>query len=118
MHRSRKNAIVLAMFVALIPLTATADQPTASQKPVSRVRWTTSHVVGSPEPPFPYVFKRAFPGVKFDKPVYMIPEPGTDRIFILQYPDGLVFAMRDDQKTTESKQILKFPVGKEESCEC
>ena len=82
------------------------------------MRWTTSRVVGSPEPPYPYVFRRAFPGLKFDKPVYMIPEPGTDRIFILQYPNGLVFAIRDDQKTTESKQILKFPVGKEESCEC
>ena len=83
------------------------------QKPATRVRWTTSRVVGSPEPPYPYVFRRAFPGLKFDKPVYMIPEPGTDRIFILQYPNGLVFAIRDDQKTTESKQILKFPVGKE-----
>src|SRR5580700_11251269 len=88
------------------------------QKPATRVRWTTSRVVGSPEPPFPYVFRRAFPGLKFDKPVYMIPEPGTDRIFMLQYPNGLVFAIRDDPKTTESKQILKFPVGKEESCEC
>jgi putative heme-binding domain-containing protein len=82
------------------------------------VPWTASHVVGSPEPPYPYVFRRAFPGVKFDKPVYMIPEPGTDRIFILQYPKGLVFAIRDDQKTTESKLIFTFPVGKDQSCEC
>jgi uncharacterized repeat protein (TIGR03806 family) len=118
MHSSRKHAIVLAMVAALIPLAATADQPTASPKPAPRVRWTTSHVIGSPEPPFPYVFKRAFPGVKFDKPVYMIPEPGTDRIFILQYPDGLVFAIKDDPKTTESKQILRFPVVKGDACEC
>ena len=95
-----------------------ADHPTELQKPDPRVRWTTSHVVGSPEPPYPYVFRRVFPGLKFDKPVYMIPEPGTDRIFILQYPNGLVFAIRDDQKTTESKQILRFPVGKDQSCEC
>jgi uncharacterized repeat protein (TIGR03806 family) len=118
MHSSWKRAIVLAMVAALIPLAATADQPTASPKPAPRVRWTTSHVVGSPEPPFPYVFKRAFPGVKFDKPVYMIPEPGTDRIFILQYPDGLVFAIKDDPKTTASKQILRFPVAKGDACEC
>jgi uncharacterized repeat protein (TIGR03806 family) len=100
------------------PASPAASKKAESQKPATRVRWTTSRVVGSPEPPYPYVFRRAFPGLKFDKPVYMIPEPGTDRIFILQYPNGLVFAIRDDQKTTESKQILKFPVGKEESCEC
>jgi putative heme-binding domain-containing protein len=98
--------------------TSAVSKKAESQKPVARVRWTTSHVVGSPEPPYAYVFRRAFPGLKFDKPVYMIPEPGTDRIFMLQYPNGLVFAIRDDPKTTESKQILKFPVGKEESCEC
>jgi uncharacterized repeat protein (TIGR03806 family) len=95
-----------------------ASKKAESQKPAPRVRWTTSRVVGSPEPPYPYVFRRAFPGLKFDKPVYMVPEPGTDRIFILQYPNGLVFAIRDDQKTSETKQILRFPVGKEESCEC
>jgi uncharacterized repeat protein (TIGR03806 family) len=126
----------LAIFVALSALrpwlvaageeaaTASKEKPVAaaraadSAKPLPRVRWTTSHVLGSPEPPYPYVFRRAFPGLKFDKPVYMIPEPGTDRIFILQYPDGLVFAIRDDQKTTESKPILRFPVRKDQSCEC
>jgi putative heme-binding domain-containing protein len=89
-----------------------------ASKPLPRVGWTTSRVVGSPEPPYPYVFRRAFPALKFENPVYMIPEPGSDRIFILQYPKGLVFAIKDDQKTTESKLILTFPVGKGESCEC
>jgi uncharacterized repeat protein (TIGR03806 family) len=99
-------------------VTPPASKKAEVQKPAPRVRWTTSRVVGSPEPPYPYVFRRAFPGLKFDKPVYMVPEPGTDRLFILQYPNGLVFAIRDDQKTTESKQVLRFPVGKDESCEC
>ena len=89
--------------------TPAATKKAESQKPATRVRWTTSRVVGSPEPPYPYVFRRAFPGLKFDKPVYMIPEPGTDRIFILQYPNGLVFAIRDDPKTTESKRDPQVP---------
>jgi uncharacterized repeat protein (TIGR03806 family) len=96
---------------------ATAKSAVARPK-APRVQWTTSHVVGSPEPPYPFVFRRAFPGVKFENPVYMVPEPGTDRIFILQYPKGLIFAIRDDQKATEKQPILTFPVGKGESCEC
>jgi uncharacterized repeat protein (TIGR03806 family) len=89
-----------------------------AQKPAPRIRWTTSHVVGSPEPPYPYVFRRAFPKLKFDKPVYMIPEPGSDRIFILQYPKGLVFAIPDDKNTAVSNLIFTFPLGKGESCDC
>ena len=114
-----------AAFAGEDPATANAKDaaaPSTGQKPVSkiptRVRWTTSHVVGSPEPPTPYVVRRAFPALKFENPVYMIPEPGTDRLFVLQYPKGLIFAIRDDQKTTEAKPILTFPVAKDESCEC
>ena len=47
-----------------------------------------------------------FPGLKFDKPVYMIPEPGTDRIFVLQYPNGLVFAF---QRQSESDRVEADP---------
>jgi uncharacterized repeat protein (TIGR03806 family) len=90
----------------------------ADSKPTPRVRWTTSKVLGSPEPPYPYVFRRAFPGVKFENPVYMVPEPGTDRIFILQYPKGLVFSIKDDPKSKQVQPILAFPVGKDQSCEC
>jgi putative heme-binding domain-containing protein len=119
-HATAGEEAAAAVPKAKVPATAKspASPATEAQKPSPRVRWTTSHVIGSPEPPYPYVFRRAFPGLKFDKPVYMIPEPGTDRIFVLQYPNGLVFAFQDNPKATESKQILRFPVRKDQTCEC
>ena len=34
-----------------------------------RMPWTTSHIVGSPEPPLPYKIGRAFPKLTFHNPL-------------------------------------------------
>lgn len=50
-----------------------------------RTLWTHSRVVGSPEPPLPYRLVRSFARLTFEQPVYMIPEPGSNRIFLVEY---------------------------------
>src|ERR1700685_3665892 len=75
-----------------------------------RVRWTTSRVVGSPEPPLPYRVERAFPQHKFKNPVYLNPEPGTDRLFVVEYSEGAVIAIKDDPRSSEETKILQIPV--------
>jgi uncharacterized repeat protein (TIGR03806 family) len=48
-----------------------------------RVPWTTSKVVGSPEPPPPYSTELAFPKLpKFEEPLDMTYAPGTNRLFV------------------------------------
>jgi hypothetical protein len=48
-----------------------------------RVPWTTSKVVGSPEPPPPYSAELAFPKLpKFEEPLDMTYAPGTNRLFV------------------------------------
>lgn len=42
-----------------------------------RTAWTTSHVVGSPDPPLPLRAVRAFPKLNFASPLYIIGEPVT-----------------------------------------
>src|SRR5690349_2926347 len=49
-----------------------------------RVPWTTSRVVGSPDPPLPYRARRAFPRLSFNRPLYLACEPGTDRILVVE----------------------------------
>ena len=49
-----------------------------------RIRWTTSHVVGSPDPPPPYRIERSFPRLKFEQPLYLMKEPGSDYLFVIQ----------------------------------
>jgi uncharacterized repeat protein (TIGR03806 family) len=94
-------------------------QPVAVQSPKKsaasgvprRVRWTTSRVVGSPEPPFPYRLQRAYPHHKFHNPVYLTPEPGTDRLFVVEYSEGVVRAIKDDPQSKEEAKILQIPAG-------
>ena len=48
-----------------------------------RVPWTSSKVVGSPEPPPPYKTEPAFPKLpKFEEPLDLAYAPGTDRLFV------------------------------------
>ena len=50
--------------------------------PYLRTLWTTSRVVGSPDPPPPYKLERVYPQIKFDQPLYLIAEPTSDRIIV------------------------------------
>jgi putative heme-binding domain-containing protein len=54
-----------------------ADPPRPIRQP-----WTSSRVVGSPDPPPPFKVVRAFPNLKFDKPLLMARCPGSDRLFV------------------------------------
>src|SRR3989449_10319828 len=48
-----------------------------------RVPWTTSKVIGSPEPPPPYKTEPAFPKLpKFEEPLDLTYAPGTNRLFV------------------------------------
>lgn len=57
-------------------------EPTAQRTPAARVPWTTSKVIGSPEPPPPYKIVRAFGNLKFDHPLLLARCPGSERIFL------------------------------------
>jgi putative heme-binding domain-containing protein len=78
-------------------LVASAAQPGAGDrlKPVTtsaaRTPWTTSRVVGSPEPPPPYKVVRAFANLKFDKPLLLARAPGSNRLFLGEQ-DGVLYS--------------------------
>jgi uncharacterized repeat protein (TIGR03806 family) len=47
-----------------------------------RVPWTGSKIAGTPEPPPPYTVELAFPNLKFEFPVVLVPAKGTNRLFL------------------------------------
>ena len=49
-----------------------------------RTPWTNARLVGTPDPPPPYSVERVFAGLKFDHPVFIAQEPGTDRMFVAE----------------------------------
>jgi putative heme-binding domain-containing protein len=55
-----------------------AAEPT---KPI-RTPWTTTRVVGSPDPPPPFKVVRVFPNLKFEKPLLLARCPDGDRLFV------------------------------------
>lgn len=83
-----RRVLLLAAIVAVGWSASVAEQPDKGpvRKPFGlekRVPWTTSKVIGSPEPPPPYKTELAFPKLpKFEEPLDLTYAPGTNRLFV------------------------------------
>jgi putative heme-binding domain-containing protein len=96
----------LALMAALLALgggfaawlARSAEQPPQAKGagPTKAVRtpWTTSRVVGSPDPPPPFKVVRAFPNLKFTHPLLMARPSGSDRLFVGEQ-DGVLYSFVD-----------------------
>ncbi len=79
--------------------------------PAQRSAWNDSRVVGSPDPPLPYKTTRAFPNLTVKQPLTLTPEPGTNRLFILEHLQywsgpGRLKAVASDQATADAQTLL------------
>jgi putative heme-binding domain-containing protein len=125
MFRGRRHAMLLAMshlhrickqpfrcVLVLAGLTAlgvgawstlAAEPATVSRKP-----WTTSRVVGSPEPPPAYRTVRVFPNVQVHHALLLVRAPGTDRLFVGEQ-DGRIWSIanRPDAKAEPFLDLVK-----------
>jgi glucose/arabinose dehydrogenase len=61
------------------------------------VPFTTGKVVGYPDPPPPFSAARAFPRLQFKNPLYVIREPGADRLLVVEQA-GKIRVFRDEQQ--------------------
>src|SRR5439155_23584752 len=78
-----------ALLPGLLLLGWTSDAGQKSQRKAygleKRIPWTTSKVIGSPEPPPPYKTEPAFPKLpRFEEPLDLTFGPGTDRLFVAE----------------------------------
>ncbi len=98
---------LLASFAAAPPAGKGVGFPRPPRAP-----WTTSRVVGSPDPPPPFKVVRAFPNLKFRHPLLIARAPTGDRLFVgeqagvlYSFPDrpgakaDLFFDLRKELKT-------------------
>lgn len=77
--------ILFAACLVALPLAFTAGEdrvPSDADQVAPRAPWTTSRVVGSPQPPLPYLTENAFPELSFQQPVEILPIPETDRLLV------------------------------------
>ena len=83
MSVTKKDSRFLSIFLSMMAMVCFAARLLAEDGPEApkpygidqRDLWTTSRVVGRPEPPPPYRLQRVFPKLKFSQPVYLIAEP-------------------------------------------
>jgi putative heme-binding domain-containing protein len=94
-------------------LARSAGQPPEAKEagPAKAVRlpWTTSRVVGSPDPPPPFKVVRAFPNLKFTHPLLLARPPGSDRLFVGEQ-DGVLYSFLD---RPDARAELFFNLRKE-----
>ncbi len=87
-----------------------ADEPAArspSRPPglERRVPWTSSRLVGTPDPPPPYTVAPAFPRLVFEQPVVLASAKGTDRLFVGEVR-GKVYSFPNDPACTRPDLVV------------
>lgn len=80
-----------------------ANLPSAEYGIEERVAWTTSRVIGSPDPPLPLRAVRAFPKLTFANPLYVIGEPVAAGGAAANSPTGRMFVVE------QAGKIRAFP---------
>lgn len=92
--------------------TVQAAAPAATRRPVRkpfgldrRVLWTTSKVVGTPEPPPPYRTEVAFPHLRFDSPLAMTAVPGTNRLAVAERY-GKIYTFENRRNVREKTLLI------------
>ena len=88
---------ILACFAAL-PWFGTAAE---------REPWTTSTLIGSPDPPKPFAVERVYPSLQFNQPVELMPVPGTDKMMILEVT-GKLFTFENDASCDRAELVVDF----------
>ena len=79
-RRARWLAIILLLCGLTNELAHAEDAPFGLDK---RVPWTTSKLVGSPEPPLEFTVERVYQNLSLASPIYAIEEPTSDHLLIV-----------------------------------
>jgi putative heme-binding domain-containing protein len=100
---------VLGALLSLDYSTRAADDKQKDKDKPARKPWTTSKVVGSPEPPPPYKSVRAFPNAQFKHPDLIARCPGSDRLFVGEH-GCMLYSLAN---TPDAKPEVFFDLKKE-----
>ncbi|HRX79888.1 MAG TPA: hypothetical protein P5307_12545, partial [Pirellulaceae bacterium] len=71
MDQSKRRASrILGVMIGVAWLSFVTERSSLAERPKTGIEtrspWTTSRILGSPEPPLPYVTERVFPGLQFN----------------------------------------------------
>lgn len=112
LNNSGIDRVLVIWFLCTVHLTT--GTAVAEERPFGidqRVPWSTSKLIGTPEPPPPYQLERVFPQLTFNRPVELLSVPGTDRMLVVEV-DGriLTFSRSGDSSTAELALDIKAAI--------
>jgi putative heme-binding domain-containing protein len=81
-----------------------SNKPSLSPRPA----WTTSRVIGSPDPPPPYTVEPTFTHIAWKNPVFAVREPGTDWLIIVEWPQIIPVAADSTNDAGGKQQPPRF----------
>ena len=97
----------MPLMIAWFQVSFAADEEPQRASPEKRPPWTTSRIVGSPEPPSPYITERAFPSLKFHQCLDIATAPGSRRLFVVEQ-SGKVFSFPDHDDVAAADLVIDF----------
>src|SRR5262245_10887191 len=102
---------MLFVLVAVLVVSVCVVTPGAAPWPKenkARPAWTTSRVVGSPDPPHPYRSKRVFPKLSFRNGTHVEACPVGDRLFVVEQ-GGKIVSFVPSQSVEKADLVLDLP---------
>src|SRR5437016_5067871 len=100
--------------LAALAATSCRDRRAADEPPFGldhRIPWTASRLIGSPDPPLPYTVEQTFTKIKWERPIFITAEPGTDRLFVVQQggetnKPSRILELRNDPYTDQFETFI------------
>src|SRR5438105_325186 len=105
--RSFSCAFLLCASLSCL-LSTSAENRVPGDKPYGislRIPWTTSRVIGSPDPPAPYKTERVFAKLKFDRPLDINWNAADARWMVCEH-SGLIVSFPADEKAERADSFL------------
>jgi putative heme-binding domain-containing protein len=91
--------LLALLFSLVVGLPEARRSLAAEPTRVVRTAWTTSRVMGSPDPAPPFKIVRAFPNLNFEQPLLLARCPGSDRLFVGEQA-GILYSFANRQDAT------------------
>jgi uncharacterized repeat protein (TIGR03806 family) len=110
-----KTRLNLVFGLPLLLLALLSANAAAEEEPPfgleHRIPWTTSRIVGSPDPPLPFTVEKTFTNIQWRGPIFVAPEPGTDSLLVIQQGGekerpSKILRVRDDPTANQFETLL------------
>ena len=104
---SRTIAQLLCTSIALMAIHHDVEGGSQEISVEKRSAWTTSRIMGSPEPPLPYITEPVFPSLKFQQCLELTAIPGSNRLLVVEQA-GKVFTFPNQPEIATADLAVNF----------